>query len=66
LLLTGRADGAPVTEIVRLLELAEREGGDEAGVRMHDRLASIRALFPPKPAASAAPLRANAATAVVS
>jgi len=55
-----------VTEIVRLLELAEREGGDEAGVRMHDRLASIRALFPPKPAASAAPLRANAATAVVS
>lgn len=45
LLLTGRVNGASVAEIVRLLELLELEGGDEAGVKLQDRIKLIRALF---------------------
>eukprot|EP00913_Durusdinium_trenchii_P022656 g21279.t1 len=42
LLLTGRANGAPIAELVSLLELAQWQGGDEAGVRLTDRIALIR------------------------
>jgi len=46
LLLTGRAEGAPVTDIFALLELAQTEGGDEVGVLFHTRIALVRELFP--------------------
>eukprot|EP00929_Paragymnodinium_shiwhaense_P095013 TRINITY_DN55959_c0_g3_i1.p1 TRINITY_DN55959_c0_g3~~TRINITY_DN55959_c0_g3_i1.p1 ORF type:complete len:845 (+),score=184.47 TRINITY_DN55959_c0_g3_i1:67-2535(+) len=46
LLLTGHADGAPVADIMMLLELAEKEGGDEAAPLLTDRLALVKKLFP--------------------
>mmetsp|Transcript_40307 Transcript_40307/g.93422 ORF Transcript_40307/g.93422 Transcript_40307/m.93422 type:complete len:742 (+) Transcript_40307:56-2281(+) len=45
LLLTGRAEGAPIAELLQLLDLAQTEGGDEAGVRLADRIALIRETF---------------------
>jgi len=45
LLLTGRADGAPISDLVQLLELTQWEGGDEAGVRLNDRIALVRQIF---------------------
>lgn len=49
LLLTGRANGAPIAELVSLLELAQWQGGDEAGVRLTDRIALIRQIFSSPP-----------------
>jgi len=49
LLLTGRAEGAPIAELLQLLELAQQEGGDEAGVRLADRVALIRQIFSSPP-----------------
>jgi len=46
LLLTGKAEGAPVVDTFRILEFAETEGGDEVGVKLQDRLALVRELFP--------------------
>lgn len=45
LLLTGRPDGARVADVVHLLELAEREGGDEIGPTLSDRLLIARQAF---------------------
>lgn len=44
-LLTGHGDGAPVATIARILELAEKEGGDAVGVSLQDRLQMISTLF---------------------
>eukprot|EP00435_Cladocopium_sp_Y103_P003520 s1364_g1.t1 len=49
LLLTGRADGAPISDLVQLLELAQWEGGDAAGVRLNDRIALVRQIFSEPP-----------------
>ncbi|CAE8619380.1 unnamed protein product, partial [Polarella glacialis] len=45
LLLTGRASGAGVSDILRLLELAEAEGGDERGPTLKQRLSIVRQVF---------------------
>jgi len=45
LLLTGRADGARVVDIVQLLELAVLEGADGVGARLPDRITLVRELF---------------------
>lgn len=49
LLLTGRADGAPISDLVQLLELAQWEGGDAAGVRLNDRIALVHQIFSEPP-----------------
>eukprot|EP00931_Biecheleriopsis_adriatica_P066502 TRINITY_DN40845_c0_g1_i1.p1 TRINITY_DN40845_c0_g1~~TRINITY_DN40845_c0_g1_i1.p1 ORF type:complete len:780 (+),score=145.96 TRINITY_DN40845_c0_g1_i1:53-2392(+) len=49
LLLTGRADGVPLADILQLLELIEQDGGDEAGLHLPDRLATVRELFSTPP-----------------
>eukprot|EP00933_Yihiella_yeosuensis_P052267 TRINITY_DN50291_c0_g1_i1.p1 TRINITY_DN50291_c0_g1~~TRINITY_DN50291_c0_g1_i1.p1 ORF type:complete len:415 (+),score=71.39 TRINITY_DN50291_c0_g1_i1:119-1363(+) len=42
LLLTGHASGAGVSDILRLLELAEVEGADERGPSLRDRLSIVQ------------------------
>merc|ERR1712008_66008 len=45
LLLTGRANGACVADILRLIELAEVEGGDECGPSLQQRLSIVKQMF---------------------
>ncbi|CAJ1399163.1 unnamed protein product [Effrenium voratum] len=61
LLLTGRADGCPVPDLVQLLELAQTEGGDDAGVRLHDRIELIREMFATPPVSHEEPKNSTVA-----
>jgi len=49
LLLTGRADGVPIADVLALLELAQEQGGDETGVRLRDRLGLAKEIFSKPP-----------------
>lgn len=45
MLLTGHPNGAKVADLIRLLELAEREGGDETGPSLSERLGIAKQIF---------------------